>query len=71
MAHNGLEVVLHQPLLDQVRLRERAPDLFRRMRDLTFDDDGAFFGRWFAHWSIILSAAAQPVNLGAHAAANR
>src|SRR5215469_13095427 len=30
MAYGGLEVVLHQPLLDQVRLGERAPDLFRR-----------------------------------------
>src|SRR5215475_10459668 len=26
------EVVLHEPLLDQVWLRERAPDLFRRKR---------------------------------------
>src|SRR3982074_3824512 len=50
-----LEVVLHQPLLDQVWLRERAPDLFRRMRYLTFDDDGARFGRSVGHWSILLS----------------
>src|SRR6266436_7092193 len=30
MVHDRLEVVLHEPLLDQVWLRERAPDLFRR-----------------------------------------
>jgi hypothetical protein len=39
MAHDGLEVVLHEPLLDQVWLRERTPDLFRRISYLTFDDD--------------------------------
>src|SRR5258708_40063883 len=47
-----LEVVLHQPLLDQVWLGERAPDLFRRMRYLAFDNDGARFDRRIAHWSI-------------------
>ena len=47
VTHGWLEVVLHQPLLDQVWLRERAPDLFRRIRDLTFDNDGARFGRRF------------------------
>src|SRR5215469_2604416 len=55
MVHYRLEVVLHQPLLDQVWLRERAPDLFRRIRDFPFDNDGKFFGRGFAHWSILLS----------------
>src|SRR6266851_1389130 len=55
VAHNRLEVVLHEPLLDQVWLRERAPDLFRRIRYLTFDNDGERFGRGFAHWSILLS----------------
>src|SRR6185312_4654377 len=55
VAHDRLEVVLHEPLLDQVRLRERAPDPFRRIRQLTFDDDGAGFGHGFAHWSILLS----------------
>jgi hypothetical protein len=50
-----LEVIPRQPLLDQVRLRERARDLFRRMRYLTFDDDGERFGRFFAHWSILFS----------------
>ena len=55
VTHDRLEVVLHQPLLDQVRLRERAPELFRRIRDLPFDNDGARFGRGIAHWSILLS----------------
>src|SRR3984957_10121920 len=55
VVHDRLEIVLHQPLLDQVWLRERAPDLFRRIRYLTFDNDGERFGRGFAHWSILLS----------------
>src|SRR5580704_1955813 len=55
VVHDRLEVVLHEPLLDQVWLRERAPDLFRRERDLPFDNDGKRFGRGFAHWSILLS----------------
>src|SRR5207253_8754886 len=55
MTHDWLEVVLHQPLLHQVWLRERAPDLFRRMRHLPFDNDGARFGRGIDHWSILLS----------------
>jgi hypothetical protein len=29
----------HQPLLDQQTLRERAPDLLRRMRHLALDDE--------------------------------
>src|ERR1700681_1914082 len=45
VVHDRLEVVLHEPFLDQVWLRERAPDLFRRIRYLAFDDDGARFGR--------------------------
>src|SRR5215469_6965880 len=40
VAHDWLEVVLHKPLLDQVWLRERAPDLFQRIRYLPFDNDG-------------------------------
>src|SRR6476660_1554350 len=32
VVHHGLEIVLNQPLLDQVWLGERAPDLFRRIR---------------------------------------
>src|SRR6266571_8739944 len=55
VVHDRLEVVLHQPLLDQVWLRERAPDLLRRIRYLTFDNDGERFGRSIAHWSILLS----------------
>src|SRR5260221_1743912 len=55
VVHDRLEVVLHQPLLDQVWLRERAPDLFRRIRYLPFDNYGERFGRGFAHWSILLS----------------
>src|SRR5215470_13783424 len=55
VTHDRLEVVLHQPFLHQVRLRERAPDRLRRMRDLTFDNDRARFGRCFLHWSILLS----------------
>src|SRR4029453_12338407 len=53
VVHDRLEVVLHQPLLDQVWLRERAPDLFRRMSDLSFDNDGAHLGGSIGHWSIL------------------
>src|SRR6266567_5225944 len=62
VVHDRLEVVLHQPLLDQVWLRERAPDLFRRMRHLTFDNDGARFGRIIGHWSILLSRSSRSSN---------
>ena len=55
VVHDRLEVVLHQPLLDQVWLRERTPDLLRRIRYLAFDNDGERFDRGFAHWSILLS----------------
>src|ERR1700736_2376733 len=55
VAHDRLEVVLHEPLLDQVWLRERAPDLFRRKRYLPLDNDGERFGRSVGHWSILLS----------------
>src|SRR4051794_11110923 len=55
VAHDRLEVVLHEPLLDQVWLGERAPDLFRRKRDLPFDNDGERSGRNITHWSILLS----------------
>ena len=43
VADDRREVVLHQPFRDQMRLRERAPDLFRRIRHLAFDDDGTAF----------------------------
>src|SRR6185295_5923208 len=55
VAHDWREVILHQPLLDQVRLCERAPDLFRRKGYLPFDDDGARFSHGIGHWSILLS----------------
>src|SRR5438105_2426442 len=48
VVHDRLEIVFHQPLLDQVWLRERAPDLFRRMRYFPFDTDGGGFSRSFA-----------------------
>jgi hypothetical protein len=43
------EVVLHQPFGDQVRLRQRTPEFFRRMRKLAFDDDCARLGRYIRH----------------------
>src|SRR6266446_6978598 len=55
VVHDRLEIVLHQPLLNQVWLGERAPDLFRRIRYLTFDNDGERFGRGIGHWSILFS----------------
>src|SRR6266571_1629987 len=55
VVHDRLEIVFHQPLLDQVWLGERAPDLFRRIRYLPFDNDGERFGRSIGHWSILLS----------------
>src|SRR5215472_6082902 len=55
VAPERLEVVLHEPLLDQLGLRERAPDPFRRKRYLPFDNDGERFGRRFVHWPILLS----------------
>src|SRR5579863_4084142 len=55
MVHERLEVVLHQPLFDQMRLSESAPDLFRRMRQIAFDDDGERFGRFLAHQSILFN----------------
>ncbi|MCY1247929.1 hypothetical protein D9M72_613050 [compost metagenome] len=38
------EIVLHQPFLDQVRLGQRPPDLFRRIGHFPFDDDVERFG---------------------------
>src|SRR5438105_9520671 len=55
VVHDRLEIVFHQPLLDQVWLGERAPDLFRRKRYLPFDNDGERFGRSIGHWSILFS----------------
>src|SRR6267142_2072352 len=55
VADDRLEVVLHEPLLDQVWVGESAPDLFRRKGYVPFDNDGERFGRRFGHWSILLS----------------
>src|SRR5215813_6180214 len=67
MAHDSLEVVLHEPLPDQVWLGERAPDLFRRMRNFALDNDGAGSGPSFVHcsvhWSILLSRSSRRSNL--------
>src|ERR1700733_13604844 len=52
--HHGLEVVLHQPLLDEMWLGQRAPDLFRRAGYLAFDNDRERFARGLVHWSILL-----------------
>ena len=51
VTHDRLEIVLHEPLCDQVRLREGTPEFFRWMGDFTFDNDGARFGQCFVHWS--------------------
>src|ERR1700694_692295 len=55
VAHDGLEVVAHQPLSDQRPLGESPPDFFRRMRHFPFDDDGTCVGGEVAHWSIPFS----------------
>src|SRR5262249_45404788 len=64
VAHGWLEVVLDEPLFNQVWLRERAPDLLWRMGDLEFDNDGERFGRSFVHWSILLSRSSRSSNPG-------
>src|SRR6516165_2177057 len=57
---NRLEVVLHQPFLDQRSLGEGAPNLFRRMRHLQLDDDGTRGdGGGSGHWSILFSKASR------------
>src|SRR5689334_5798160 len=38
------EIVLHEPLLEQMRLGERAPELFRRRLDFALDNGGTGFG---------------------------
>src|SRR6266702_3312097 len=50
---DGLEVVLHQPFLDQMRLRQRAPEPLRRKSKFALDDYGTGFSRGFGHWSIL------------------
>src|SRR5690606_26033223 len=54
VARGGAEIVRHQPFRDQMRLGEGAPDLFRRMGEFAFDDDGTGFG-CAIHWSILAS----------------
>src|SRR5262249_44838053 len=61
-AEPRLKVVRHQPLFDQMRLSERAPNLLRRMRHHALDDDGARSGELFVHWSILLSRSTRPSN---------
>ena len=48
-ADDRLEIVLNQPRFDQRRLRERTPDLFRRMRHHPFDDEATRGGNNFRH----------------------
>src|SRR5271166_6733707 len=52
VVHDRLEIVLHEPLLDQVWLGESAPDLFRRIRQFFFDHKRAGFGG-VSHVSIL------------------
>src|SRR5439155_25015023 len=56
------KIVLHQPLLDEMRLGERAPEFFRRMSDVTLDDDGARFGCGTCHWSILFKRLSRSSN---------
>src|SRR6185503_7824232 len=51
----GREIALHQPRLDQMRERQRAPELLRRTGQLALDDDRAGLGGGLTHWSILLS----------------
>ena len=56
------EVVLHEPFLDQMWLRQRAPDPFRRKRHLALDNDGKRFGGGPAHWSILFNRSSRSSN---------
>src|ERR1700742_481854 len=58
VADGRLEIVFHQPLLDQMRLGQRTPQFFRRMRHLALDDDGTRLG----HWSILFSKSSRASN---------
>jgi hypothetical protein len=53
VTHDRLEIILHQPLLYQGALRERAPDFFRGMRHFSFNDHGLLGG--IGHWSILFN----------------
>src|SRR3954453_210844 len=62
VADDGLEVVPHQPLLEQRALRKGAPDLLRRVRHLPLDDEGTRGGDWWGHWSILLRRSSRRSN---------
>src|SRR5258707_156069 len=55
VVHDRLEIVFHQPLLNERALSEGAPDLFVRMRHLPFYDERTG-GFWFGHWSILFKS---------------
>jgi hypothetical protein len=61
VVHDGPEVGLHKPRLDQLWFRQRSPDLLRRKRDFPFDNDGARVGGRLAQRPI-LSGARQPIS---------
>src|SRR4051794_34422979 len=65
VADDGLEVIPHQPLLEQRALREGAPDLLRRLRHLPLDDEGTRGGGWGGHWAILLRRGARRAEPGA------
>src|SRR5690606_18996109 len=62
VVRNGLEIILHQPFLDKMRLRQRTPDLVRRMREIPLDRDRARFGLSFIHWSILFKRSSRSSN---------
>jgi hypothetical protein len=49
VADDRLEVVLHEPLFDQMILRERSPNLFRWMGQVPLNDNGTNCGGGFGH----------------------
>src|SRR5271166_416882 len=62
VVHDKLEIVLHQPLLDQVWLGESAPDLFRRIWYPSFVNNRERFSYRFVHWSILLRRSSSSSN---------
>src|ERR1700730_12829583 len=62
VADDRLKIVLHQPFLDQRRLRQRAPNLFRRVRHHPFDDEATHSGNRFGHRSILFSRLSSAAN---------
>ena len=63
MADIRREIVLHQPFLDQMRLRQRAPQLFRRIRNVALDDDGERLRCGLRHWSILFNRSSRASSL--------